>query len=386
MLTATHYDALEIHRKEKTLIAKFLKPHRVLSTCRTNGGLREDLEYLFNHQSCEPSSHTDTDLCIVAVKEPHRYLKRIASKAGLPPEKCASLGTAANMNNAAVSKHGYKGLEVIAIATAGVGTNGGRAGDPGSYYQTEDGASPITAPPPQAGTINILVFLNQELTAGATVSAATLIAEAKASVLQELSAPSRYSDGIATGTGTDQIGIASLIGTQILHTDANKHSKTGELIARSVRDALYEALNLQSGLTPDSRRSSIAHLQRFGETQESFAQGIQTYLPEKHHKLFTNNFLSVNHDPITVSTIQALVHLRDQITWKTLPQNCIQEILLNQATLIPQAVSHKTINPTDFHQFLNGSPLTIERQDFLTLIHKAFAYGFERKWQGRFED
>jgi len=387
MKIGSYYDNLELFRKEKIVYAHFLKPHRVLSSCRYNGGLHENLEYLYNHQSCEPSNHVGIDLGQVATKEPERYQKRICSKAGLPHETSAGLGTAANINNAAVSHATFREFEAIAVTTAGVGTNGGRAGDPASYCQTKEGHESLGKPTPQAGTINIMLFFSEELTPGALVVASTVIAEAKASVLQELAAPSRYSDGIATGTGTDQIGIASLLGTCVRHTDANKHSKVGELTGRVVRESLQQALNLQSGLTPDARRSCIAHLQRFGETQETFIEGIRNDLPnEQCQTLFQNNFLSINHDPMAVAATQALVHLRDQIAWGVLPQSCIHEILLTYASQIAKLVSQKPMDTENFRNALGDSPVSIENGPFLNLIHKAFSLGFAQKWESRFED
>ncbi|MCH6256836.1 adenosylcobinamide amidohydrolase [Puniceicoccaceae bacterium K14] len=386
MIIGKYYEGIELVRKEKIAYARFLKPHRVLSTCRSNGGLREDLEYLYNHQSCEPTAHSGTDLCQVAVKEPDRYQKRICDKANIDPTKAASLGTAANMNNAAIAQESFQDLEVIAVVTAGVGTNAGRAGDPASYYISEEGTVMLEKKAPLHGTINILLFLSQELTAGATLSAASVAIEAKAAVLQELGAPSRYSSSLATGTGTDQIGIASLLGTNIVHTDANKHSKTGELVGLAVSSALRSALNLQCGMTPDSRRSSLVSLSRFGETQDSFIGGIQQHLNSDHSTLLKNNFLSVNHDPLTVAAVQACVHLRDQLAWKVLPMSCCQEILSSQAAQIACCVSNKPALWPKFREALSSETLTISNQDFLSLFHKAFALGFSEKWSGRFED
>lgn len=385
MKLGTYYDALELRREEKILVARFLKPHRVLSTCRYNGGLREDLDHLYNHQSCEPSNHLGADLH-VAARDPERYQKRIASKAGIPFDKAASLGTAANMNNAAIAHASHQGFEVIAVTTAGVGSNGGRAGDPASYWQSHDGIVSLGAPTPRAGTINTLLFLSQELSPGALVVAATLLAEAKASVLQELCAPSRYSDGIATGTGTDQIGIACLLGTSIRHVDANKHSKAGELIGRAARAALQQALNLQSGMTPDSRRSCLAHLQRFGETQASFIESVRRHLDPDTQALFESNILSIDHDPLTVAATQACIHLRDQVAWGVLPRSCASEILLGQAAQIACAVSGKPIPREEWQRALGEFPGDFDNAAFLELIRRAFAQGFARKWAGRFED
>ncbi len=381
-----YYDAIDLFRKEKIVYAHFLKPHRVLSTCRCNGGLREDLDYLYNHQSCEPSNHTGTDLCEVAVADPQRYHQRIANKAEIDPTRSAGLGTAANMHNSATARHTFKGLEIIAVTTAGVGTNASRAGDPASYYQSEEGAVIIKGELPKPGTINTLLFLSQEFTPGALLVAATVATEAKSALLQELSAPSRYGSGIATGTGTDQIGIACQVGTDLVHTDANKHSKAGELIALAVRESLQEALNLQCGLTPDNRRSTIALLQRFGETQGTFINGISNALEEPHKQLFKDNFLSANHDPIAVAATQALIHLRDQIVWGILPQSCIHDILLTYAAHIAKTISQKEIPLENFAAELNRLPISIDNDKFLTLIHKAFALGFKHKWDNRFQD
>jgi len=57
MLLGTYYDGVEIYREEKIVHARFLVPHRVISTCHVAGGLRDDLTHLYNHQSCEPSGH-----------------------------------------------------------------------------------------------------------------------------------------------------------------------------------------------------------------------------------------------------------------------------------------------------------------------------------------
>jgi adenosylcobinamide amidohydrolase len=382
----TFYNQVDLYRKEKIVYAHFLKPHRTLATGRMHGGVHETLDYLINHQCCEPTKHSGIDLFDIIGTDPARYLKRITSKAGIESQQAAILNTAANMNNSAIQRAEYDGLEVVAVCTAGVGSNAGRAGDPASYQQTAEGYKPCGLPAPKAGTMITMLFINQELTPGALVVAATVATEAKSALLQELTAPSRYAGGIATGTGTDQIGIAALIATEVCHNDANKHCKLGELIGIATRGALQQALNLQCGMTPDSRRSSIIQLERFGETQEAFQQAIAARLPEAMQALFNNNFLSVNHDPVTVAAVQACVHLKDQINWGVLPKSCAKESLLYQAGLIARAVSGKQITPETFLNDWNVGDLADSNADFLQLIHQAFAHGFALKWQGRFED
>lgn len=382
----TLYNAVDLYRKEKIVYAHLLSPHRVLSTSRINGGTSEDVDYLINHQACEPRKHVDTDLFEVSIQDPARYMRRITSKAGIETTKAAILTTAANMNNCAIERASFNDLEVVAAVTAGVGSNAGRAGDPASYQQTVNGAESLGKPTPQAGTIITMLFINQELTPGALVIAATVATEAKSSVLQELLTPSRYSGGIATGTGTDQIGIASKIGSEVCHHDANKHSKLGELIGRAARGALQQALNLQCGMTPDSRRSSVLNLERFGESTEHFIEAVQALLPEKSQTLFAENFLSANHDPVTVGAVQACIHIKDQLNWGVLPKSCAKDSLLYQAGLIARAVSGKIIAPEDFLNNWTVGNLADDNEAFCKLIHQAFATGFTLKWQDRFED
>ena len=58
MLIGKFYKAIEIHRSEKIIVVKFLTPHRVISTCRAGGGLRNDLDLIFNHQFTGAGKHT----------------------------------------------------------------------------------------------------------------------------------------------------------------------------------------------------------------------------------------------------------------------------------------------------------------------------------------
>ena len=106
-------------------------------------------------------------------------------------------------------------------------------GDPASYYE-EDGNYEMLPP----GTINIFLFINQNLTDAAMSRALMLCGESKAAAVSQLLLGSCYSEEIATGSGTDGIVIASnLCGTRTL-TDASGHSKLGELIGKSVKSAV----------------------------------------------------------------------------------------------------------------------------------------------------
>lgn len=382
MIIGNYYNGLELHRKEKVIYGKMRQPHRTLSTCRTNGGLREDIQYLYNHQSCEPKGHTEIDLCEVAVNDPQRYHRRIARHAGIPANASAGLGTAANMNNAAIATETFEGLEVVAVSTAGVASNASRAGDPASYWQSQTGSVALQVPVIRHGTINTLLFINEELTPGSMVAAATVMAEAKAAALQELSVPSRYSERIATGTGTDQIGIACQLGSAVTHTDSNKHSKLGELIAKATRSSILESLSLQGGVNPDRARSCIFALDRFGGSKTALLKSVKERLSDGAFALFEKNFLSINHDPITVAAILAWTHLKDQIEWGVLPDGCRVEVLTGAASAVATAVAGKPVEA----ERIATNVARLAATDLLEVLYLAFALGFERKWADRFED
>ena len=79
MLIGKFYKAIEIHRSEKIIVVKFLTPHRVISTCRAGGGLRNDLDLIFNHHSCEPTGHI-RKTHVQAVHDPAAYLQTICAE------------------------------------------------------------------------------------------------------------------------------------------------------------------------------------------------------------------------------------------------------------------------------------------------------------------
>lgn len=121
------------------------------------------------------------------------------------------------MNNAAICHERFQDLEVVTVCTGGVEGNAGRAGDPASYYEPQEESADERAEKGgglEPGTINAMIFINRELLPGAMVTAVLTATEAKTAALQELEIPSRYSEGLATGTGTDQIAVASRLGEQ----------------------------------------------------------------------------------------------------------------------------------------------------------------------------
>jgi adenosylcobinamide amidohydrolase len=381
MELGTFYSGIEIQRKDKIIHARFLVPHRVISTCRVAGGIQETLEYIYNHQACEPTGHHRAGASAMT-RLPHDYRAQVCEKHGLPADRCATLGTAANMQYASLQHQTFRDLEVVAVCTGGVETNGGRAGDPAAHYENEGVFEKIESAQtaPSHGTINTMLFINKELTDGTLVRTIMTATEAKSAALQELAVPSRYSDGLATGTGTDQIGVACRIGGNIPLTSAGKHSKLGELIGVTVHDAVKETLRLQNGLEPSRQRSVLTLTHRFGNDEDLMTSSICRDLCEKDAELFKKNFMSVDRDPLVVGALSGLLDAHDKMKWGILPRTCYKELYGAFAAQIAAALSGKFEHFARYrNSFVEGTSAP-DNQALLSCVFRAIAAGFADKW------
>lgn len=375
------YGGIEIERKDKIIHARFLVPHRVISTCRVAGGIQESLEYLYNHQACEPTGHHRASASGMS-NAPHDYRGQICEKHNLPADKCATLGTAANMHYASLQHQKFRDLEVVAVCTGGVETNGGRAGDPAGHYEHEGFYEKLESVQavPAHGTINTMLFINKDLTDGALVRTIMTATEAKTAALQELAVPSRYSDGLATGTGTDQIGVACRIGGNTPLTGAGKHSKLGELIGITVHDAVKETLRLQNGLEPSHKRSVLTLTRRFGNEKEIMTNGVCEKLDEKLADLFRKNFISIDRDPLVVGALCGLIDVHDKMKWGILPHTCFRELYGAFAAQIATAVSGRFDLFGGYRDLFVKGMSSSDNQTLLSCVYRAIATGFADKW------
>jgi adenosylcobinamide amidohydrolase len=385
MLLGKFYDGLELHREDRIIFARFLIPHRVISTCRAGGGIQDGLEYVYNHQACEPAGHAHGPNPKAAL-DPAGYRRDVCARHGLPPEGCAALGTAANMNLAHVEEASFRDLSVVAVATGGVETNAGRAGDPASGYEGPNGYESLSrnsseSGEPRPGTINTLLFIGKPLTPGALVRTIMTATEAKCAALQELAVNSRYSDGPATGTGTDQIAVAcALIDGDRPLTSAGKHVKLGELIGCTVKAAIKGTLARQNGMSAASQCSVRVHLERFGLDAESLTQRVTARLDEPMAELWRCNFRGLDHDPLTVAAAAALAHLKDKFSWGFFPSLSYSEIMAAQAAQLAAAVSGKFGCLDAYRRMLAPQAGESDNVAFLALVTHALALGFRDKW------
>jgi adenosylcobinamide amidohydrolase len=299
----------EVRRYQKSIVIPFNGKRKVLSAAPHNGGYREDLTAVFN------SDCTIDEKKTIALLAPTygEHMALLSAELGLDPKTSAGLITSAQMENVSIKTETCHGTGVTAIVTGGIDKNGGRAGDPASW----DELAHLGEPDWDAGhgTVNIMLHINTNLTAGALVRALITCTEAKTAAIQELLAPSRYSQGLATGTGTDGAIIVANADSKILLTNAGEHSKLGELIGCSVKAAVKEALYKQTGLGPESRRHVLHRVDRFGITGDSL---WERYAPEgggMDRGEFGERMEEKFRDNLLVTHVSLYAHLLDQLSW-----------------------------------------------------------------------
>lgn len=254
----------ELHFYKKSLVLCFQGTRKVLSTGMNQGGCRSDLEAVFNNDG-NPGPGMEFVMRADTYEE---HLNIIAEEdLGLDPEKCSGMCTAASMENVSIQAMEGDFFTVTAIVTGGIQANGGRIGDPACY--SESGGDEANDTHEKLGTINIMLHIDANLPDGTLVKALASCVEAKVAAIQELLAPSRYSNGLATGSGTDSVILICNPESRVYLTDAGHHSQLGEFIGKTVKKAVKEALYRQSGLGPEFQHDILRRMDRFGVTQDT---------------------------------------------------------------------------------------------------------------------
>jgi len=304
----------QVEHQETSVIVRFPGPRNVLSTSWLNGGYREDLTGIFNHQislqacdACHSGGNVKT------------YLEGVAESLSLDPGTTSGLITRAEMKNTVKVSESFRDLTVCAIVTAGIDKNGGRAGDPASYYENGDSFEPV------GGTINTILLINADLPEYAMTRAVMTATEAKAVALQQLMARSIYSTGIATGSGTDMIAIVANPCSPLHLSDPGKHAKLGELIGSTVIRATLAALEKETSLCAESQRDVLERLSRFGLKEDDIWNiAVERYKGLIPGKLSKENFRDClrkkAQEPELVALVSAILHIIDETGWDLLPE------------------------------------------------------------------
>lgn len=274
---------------ENSIVVEFGVCRNGISTSELNGGYKKNFKIAFNHYLSQENidfleNHSVND-----------YLVRQSGILGIDPKFTTGLLTSAQMENACVVTKQYRNLEVSAITTAGVRVNASRAGDSASYYE-ENGNFQF-----DVGTINVIILTNVCLGPGTLANGLVTATEAKTVALSNLRIPSQFSNGFATGTGTDGIAIFSNSESDNILSNAGKHSKLGELIARCVIESIIEAIKRQVWITKESQCSVLARLRRYDldinefyndiDNKEEFVKSLQVAARKQENVALTTSVL-----------------------------------------------------------------------------------------------
>jgi len=338
-------------RYNDAIVIQLNGSRRVASTSALNGGVKDDLRFVFN-KSCAHELHGKT---CPGMKGPtiEEHYSVIARELELDPATCTGMGTAALVENTAVVTDSYNGVSVTAMVTAGIDVNGGRAGDLARYDEFAKKHINIS---PDNGTINIFVHINANMPAGTLNRALMTATEAKTVALLELMANSMYSKGLATGSGTDSLIVVANRESEIYLENAGKHCKLGEMIGTTVIKAVKEALDKQTGMNT-TRQSAVSwQNKRYGITQEKTWTYYQHIFGEeaKTEEQFIQSFSKVDTDKKVVAFVASSVHLLDQYSWGLLDEKTVHDLFSTQIKSFRDSFSLPALSghSSDKHQNL----------------------------------
>ena len=125
---------------------------------------------------------------------------------------------------------------------------------------------------------------------------------------------SRYSENPATGTGTDSTVIVCDPKSPLYFRSAGKHNKLGELIGKTVKEAVKKALGNQNHLYPSTQHSVTERLRRYGVTEEVLYSYFREYEKEGTEE-WRCRWRKTDRDSEMVFTASFLAELLDEYRW-----------------------------------------------------------------------
>ena len=367
--------AFDLRRAGRYLVADLKGPHQVVSTSVRYGGWTTDVRWLVNHQSCEGAAHLDRHTVITDTGL-DGYHDRVCDEAGVPADGTAVMGTAANMNYAAIVREVDEDVAVTAVVTAGVEGNATAAGEPATWREGDAGMQKV---PAYAGTINTMLFISRPLTPGALARVVVTMTEGKTAALQRLAVPSKRHIDLATGTGTDQYCIAVPVEGGKALTSASPHMKLGEIVGRATREATIEALRWQNGLEPSYTRGVFHALGRFGVREATLFDEIAPFLSVGDLELLKKNSKAAFYEPLVGAAAHALATVCDRVRHGTIPASVAPDAVVQQAAGLAANLSAQAHRWAEFRATLRPHATG----DVKTLVLRAVALGWSEKWRTR---
>ena len=279
----------EVYYLKDTIFVKFNVRRNGISTSKLNGGFSSSFKSVFNHHVSQEN------IDYLENHDLQDYLIKHCQSLDIDSNYSTGLTTLAEMNHVSIVTKSYRNLEVTALTTAGVRTNAVRAGDSGAFYE-ENG---------KFGTINTIILINANLGYETLLDAFMTATEAKTVALTELKIPSQYSNGYATGTGTDGLCVFSNLESENVLTNAGKHSKLGELIGRAVIESVKKAVKKQVWISPKSQSNALVRLNRYTLDIDEFYCNLD-YDKEEFIRLLQKDMKKQDNVVITSSVLNLI--------------------------------------------------------------------------------
>jgi adenosylcobinamide amidohydrolase len=304
------------------------------------------------------------------------YHDRVCSEVALPSDQTAVMGTAANMNYAAVAREVDEEVAVTVAVTAGVEGNATAAGEPATWRETATGMQKV---PAYAGTINTMLLVNRPLTPATLARVVVTMTEGKSAALHRLAVPSRLHVDLATGTGTDQYCIAAPSSGAATLTSASPHTKLGELVGLTTRNATIEALRWQNGLEASYTRGVFHALGRYGLKEATLFDDIAPLLSGTDLELLRKNAKAAFYEPLVGSAAHALAAVCDRVRYGTIPHAVAADAMVQQAATLAANLAAQVHRWVEFRSNLRPyADLEVK-----VLVLRALALGWSEKWRTR---
>ncbi len=218
------------------------------------GGSETNIGYILNRtlskQGLKPLPEILKDLAI--------FIKDL----GIDPKRTVAMVTTASQNFlGSTMEQSHNGLKVQVIATVGLGN----IVSPGEHtaYDEEQNQEPKPA-----GTINIAVTVNRNLSPSAALELTNSVTLAKAAVMADLNLKSKRNSKLCLATGTDCNIVCWDAESKITLNYAGLHTRLAELTANAVRNAMLKSLaaRLGTSFTTDNTILQMAN-SRFSATR-----------------------------------------------------------------------------------------------------------------------
>lgn len=329
-------DRAECEVQKGTLVIKFDKPVKILSSAVLNGGLCK-ARVIINHHVAKSFSH----------RNPQKILRDVADDLNLPDDT-VGLMTAVEIQNVAIKTEKTKNMTVCTLVTAGL-----------SYPAT---AGDETTESTKKGTINIILLIDRSLTEGCMVNCIQTAVEAKTVALRELDIRSRFSNSTASGSTSDAIMVASM-GVDESIKYAGTGTELGIIIGKTVKEATKEAIRKHDGTTPE--RSIIDRLRERGiRIDDMIDAGLELFIPshkiesrEKASKLLRKGLIRALSDINISSLILAALRLQEEGEVGSIPNMPKEDFLEDPISLIADesigmAIANYIAGTWGFYNFL----------------------------------